>query len=117
MDEDLRRIAVENVKNRRISGIIAVVTGLLALVMFIMALASEFQNIYWAIACAIVFIGGFKIAFSYEKKVIGRKTAVDLELERLKDLYPDEKLVLPKIDDDELKLREMVRRSNKEDMV
>ncbi len=115
MDEELRRIATENVSNRRKAGIIAMITGLIVLIMFIMVLSSEFQNMNWIAGTILVFVVGFKMAFSFEKKVIGQKTAVDLELERLKALYPEEKLVLPKIDEDELKLREMVRRSNRED--
>ena len=117
MEDELKRIAVENVKNRNRSGIISVITGVAALSFFIMALSSDFQNYYWIAATIITFVVGFYIAFQYEGKVIGKKTAVDYEVERLKSLYPEEKLELPKLDESELKLKEMIRRSNRDDMV
>lgn len=117
MEEPLRKIAAENVSNRRKSGLAATLMGVISLPMFIMVLKTEFQNIYWIIGTIGSFALGFIIAMHYEKKIVGKKTAVDLELERLKNLYPSEKLELPKIDEDELKLRDVIRRSNREDMI
>jgi|GEM_PF-5039889 len=82
-----------------------------------MALTSDFENVYLIAVTALVFIGGMFIAFRYQNKVIRKKTAVDHEMDRLKALYPEEKLELPKIDESELKLKEMSRRSNRDDMI
>ena len=117
MEDDLRRIAEENVANRRKAGIAAVLMGVIVLPMFIMVLSTEFKNVYWILGTAVVFIVGFAVSMHYEKKIIGKKSAVDLELERLKALHPDEKLNLPEIDNEELKLREILRSNNHDDMV
>lgn len=115
MEDELRRIAIENVKNRNRSFTIAIVSGIVALAFFVKSLINDFTNMYWLAAAIITFIVGMYFAFQYEKKVIGKKTAVDLEVERLKSLYPEEKLELPKMDTEELKLKEIIR--NRNDMV
>ena len=117
MEDDLRRIAEENVANTRKAGIAAIIMAVLTIPMWIMVLSTEFQNIYWNIGTALVFVIGSLVAWHYQKKVIGKKSAVDIELERLKALHPEEKLQLHEIDEAELELREMVRRSNTDDMV
>jgi len=115
IDDDIRRIAIENVNNRKKAGIIAIVTGIVSLVLFVNVLIDDFQNPLWIIATAVTFILGMYFAFKYERKIIGKKTAVDYEVERLKNLYPEEKIELPEIEESELKLKEIIRKSNREE--
>lgn len=117
MEENLRRIAEDNVANRRKASIAAIIMAVLTLPMWIMVLSTEFQNFYWIIGTALAFVIGSWTAWHYQKKVIGKKSAIDIELERLKALHPEEKLKLHEIDEAELKLREMIRNSNRDDMV
>lgn len=117
MEEEIRRIAEENVTNRR-KGIIALIAMLIvSTIFFVISAETNFQNNYSIFGLVATIIIGFITIHHYDKKIIGKKTAVDIEVERLKSLHPDEKLELPVIDDDELKLREMVRKSNRDDMV
>ncbi len=117
MEDDLRRIAIENVKNRNKSGCISVMTGLFTIVLFVISIETDFKEPVWWILSILIFTVGISIGFHYQNKVIGKKTAIDMEVERLKALYPEDKLELPKIDDAELKLKEMIRRSNRDDML
>ena len=84
MDEELRRIAEENVANSRKAGIAALLMAVVTIPLWIMVVTTEFQNIYWIIGTALAFVVGSLVAWHYQKKVIGKKSAVDIELERLK---------------------------------
>jgi len=53
IDDDIRRIAIENVNNRKKAGIIAIVTGIVSLVLFVNVLIDDFQNPLWIIATAV----------------------------------------------------------------
>ena len=117
MEDYLRSIAEENVTNTRKAGIAAIIMAVLTIPMWIMVLSTEFQNIYWIIGTTLAFVVGSLVSWYYQKKVVGKKSAVDIELERLEALHPEEKLKLHEIDETELELREMVRRSNTNDMV
>lgn len=90
---------------------------LLGFVFFDYSTEPKFEYIPSIIAFVLISIIGLYIAHRYYSRVIGKKTALDYEVEKLKALHPEEKLQLPKIDDAELKLREMVRKSNHDDMV
>lgn len=117
MEEEIRRIAQENVSNRR-KGMIAMIAMLItSFIFFAICAETNFQNNYSIFGLVATVIIGFTLIRHYDQKIIGKKTAVDIEVERLKSLHPEKKLELPKIDDAEMKLREMVRKSNRDDMV
>ncbi len=117
MEDDIRRIAQENINNRKKGGIAALVMVIVALLFFVISIETNFENIYTILGLVLSMIIGFPIIIHYDRKIIGKKTALDIEVERLKALHPNEKLELPEIDESELKLREMVRKSNRDDMV
>lgn len=119
MEDDIRSIAQENITNRRKGGVAAISMLVFALVFFVICAETQFQNVLPIIGLILSLLIGFPIIIYYDRKIIGKKTALDKEIERLNALHPEEKLELPKLDDEEgeLKLREMIRRNNRDDMV
>lgn len=117
MEEEIIRIAKENISNRNKGGAVMFVSIVLFFVSFVYSVETNFEYIPSILAFVLVPTIGFYIAHRFYSRVIGKKTALDYEVERLKALHPEEKLQLPEIDDAELKLREMVRKSNRDDMI
>ena len=117
MEEEIIRIAKENISNRNKGGAAIILSSLLFCVFFALSVETNFEYIPSIIGFVLIPTIGFYIAHRFYSRVIGQKTVLDYEVERLKALHPEEKLQLPKIDDAELKIREMVRKSNHDDMV
>tara|TARA_B110000037_G_C16943680_1_gene433846 strand:+ start:106 stop:459 length:354 start_codon:yes stop_codon:yes gene_type:complete len=117
MEEDLRRIAQENLNNRKKEGIAALITIVFTITFMIVAFVTKFQAPIWWILMILSMAIGFTIIRKYSNKIVGKKSELEIEVDRLKALYPDEKLQLPKINDSKLKLKEMIRRSNRDDMI
>lgn len=87
------------------------------IIIFAYCVETNFENFYAIIGLLVILLVGFSAIIKYDRKIIGKKSAVDLEVERLKSLYPEEKLELPEIDQSELELREIIRNRNSQDMV
>ena len=117
MEDEIRRIAQENLDNRKKEGIAASITVVITITFMIVAFETKFQAPIWWILMILSMVIGIPMIRKYSNKIIGKKSQLDIEVDRLKALYPDEKLELPKIDDAELKLKEMIRRSNRDDMI
>ena len=117
MEEEIKRIAKENISNRNKGGSIMAATIILTFCFFAYSMESNFKHIPSTLGSILIPLIGFYIAHRFYSRVIGKKTALDIEIERLKSLHPQEKLELPEIDNAELKLREMVSRSNPDNMV
>lgn len=109
MDEHIEQIAKENIRNRKIMTYVAVLSVMLFCIFFAYSVETNFQNIISVVAFVLFPILGLFVIKNYQKKIIGKKTALDHEIERLKSLIPKENLELPQLDESELKLKESIR--------
>ncbi len=117
MEEEIRRIAQENISNRNKGGIGLILSIIFFILFFAYSVESNFEYVPSIVGSIIVPLIGFYISNRFYNRVIGKKTELDYEIERLKALYPEEKLALPRIDNDELKLKEMIQNSNQNGLV
>ena len=111
MDDELYKIAQHNLKIRRRTGIVAVISTIIFLSLLIYATRLEEAPILLLVlAFGQIFVALWYI-FKEERKIIGRKTALDLEVERLK------KQGVTKEDAEELELKQIVKRYNDDELV
>lgn len=108
-EEEIYKIAEHNVRVRNRSGLIAFFGVFLFLILFLYAILNEKVWPVFIIVPELAFT--FWFIFHQEKKIIGKKTAVDIEVEKLKAAGFETK------DEKPLELKEIIKEYKEEDLV